>query len=515
MKGFVNGRSYWPRGKVLGGTGSINGMQITRGSRHDFDRWARYVRDNSWDYNHVLPYFKKLEDMLVLELRNSDYHGKGGPVPVSITDPLPIVDRLLEAGRDTGYTVNPDYNGATQEGISRPQVNVKFGQRWSTSRAYIHPALNRTNLHVSLNSTVTKVQIDGDRTTGIIFIRNGKKTEVKARHEVILSAGTVGSPQILMLSGVGPKEHLEALKNVLGVDLLPSMFTTSVRSVLHKSTSCLQIQVRRDLPVGYNLQDHLFFEVGIKINQSLTLNRHYRTDPANIIKYVINGTGPLASPPYQALAFKSLSNNSSSPPELQLEFPVLLPGTSDGTLGYTPEVLAEMKKRDSAQYGLMCNPTLIRPKSRGRITLRSDDPFDKPIIYANYLSDKDDIDVLIQGIRECEKIVNTSTMQVIGAELTDDTPVSQCSRFTFRSREYMECLVKLRPCSDYHPVGTCKMGPRDDPTAVVDSQLRVHGVRGLRVVDASIMPDIVSGNLQASVIMIAEKVVDLIIKTLN
>ncbi|XP_059159181.1 glucose dehydrogenase [FAD, quinone]-like [Physella acuta] len=484
MGGLIGGRSYWPRGKVLGGTGSINGMQITRGSRHDFDRWARYVRDNSWDYNHVLPYFKKMEDMLVPELRNSEYHGQNGPIPIQHADPQPIVAKLLEAGQEVGYNLNEDYNGATMDGITRTQNNIKFGQRWSTARAYIHPALNRTNLHVSLNSTVTKVLIHDDTVSGVVFTKNGKTYTIQARREVILSAGVIGSSQILMLSGVGPRKQLEDL----------------------------QINVVKDLPVGENLQDHVAFDVGVKIDQPLTISRGQLMDVTTLMQYVLNGTGPYATNMAEVFAFKSTTNAQNSP-NLQLEFVVFLPKASEFAFGYSPEVLAQLSKRDETQYGMLCHATVIRPKCQGRITLRSKDPFDKPIIYAYYLCNKNDIDILIEGIRECEKIVNTSTMQAIGAELTDDTPVSQCSQFTFRSREYMECLVKLRPLSNYHPVGTCKMGPRGDPTAVVDTQLRVYGVSRLRVVDASVMPDIVSGNPNAAIIMIAEKASDLITKT--
>ncbi|XP_059159184.1 choline dehydrogenase, mitochondrial-like [Physella acuta] len=267
MEGFENNRSYWPRGKVLGGSSSINLMQWVRGSRHDYNRWADYLGTTDWDYRQVLPYFKKSEDMLIPELTDSDYHNQNGPVPVSRFSNQPIVEEIIEAANTVGYTYNKDYNGETMPGISYTQANAKNSQRWSTSRAYVHPVLDRSNLHVSLNSSVTKVNIRQQRARGVVFVKDGVQHSIRARREVILSAGTIGSPQILMLSGVGPKKHLESLK----------------------------IPVLADLPVGENLQDHMSFDVGVKINEPLSVDPASLGTPQVFQQYIVNGTGPLAS----------------------------------------------------------------------------------------------------------------------------------------------------------------------------------------------------------------------------
>ncbi|XP_059169881.1 glucose dehydrogenase [FAD, quinone]-like [Physella acuta] len=485
MAGFLNGASFWPRGKVLGGSSSINGMQYVRASRHDYDRWAEYTGVPDWDYKHLLPYFKKMENMEIPELKNSEYHGQGGPIPINRIRSQPVTKKIIEAAEQVGYPHNIDYNGKTMEGISHSQVNGKNQERWSSSRAFVHPAIDRPNLHVAVHSHVQKVVIKDKKVQGVEVIREGSKYVIGAKREVILSAGAIGSPHILLLSGIGPKQQLESFK----------------------------IPVVQDLPVGENLQDHLFFDVGVKINQSLTSPSDRFDDWWNYLEYKIFGTGLLTSA-YQVevLAFKSTTKETKAKdwPDLEIHFFTYLPHLSIDGFSYTEEVKGDMAERDKIQYGFRCLPSLLRPESRGSVSLRSSDPFDYPIIKANYLRKQQDIDLLIRGIGECKQIVAAQPLKDIGAELTEKTEAKQCIQHKYDSSQYWTCVLKQRPLTIYHPVGTCKMGPSGDPTAVVDPQLRVQGVSGLRVVDGSIMPWIVSGNTHAPIVLIAEKASDMI-----
>ncbi|KAH9504711.1 hypothetical protein Btru_062622 [Bulinus truncatus] len=485
LKGFNNGSSYWPRGRALGGTSSINGMQYVRGSRHDYDRWAKYTGSEGWDYSHVLPYFKKLEDTQINEIKNSVYRGQGGPVPVNRIKSQPVAKKIVEAAHAAGYPINEDYNGRTMEGVSHSQVNAQNDERWSSSRSYIHPILDRRNLHVAVRSVVQKIIIKDKKTVGVEVIKDGRKYTIGVTKEVILSGGAIGSPQILMLSGIGPKKHLEDLK----------------------------IPVVSDRPVGENLQDHLFFDLGVTIREPLSSPFDSLKSWSTYLQYKLFGTGFLTSA-YQVevLAFKSTTPETQKIdwPDLEIHFFTFLPRPEDDGFGYTDEVKADMAERDSSVYGFRCLPSLLRPESRGRLTLKSSDPFDPPSIIANYLEKPEDVQLLIRGIEECKKIVSSQPLKDIGAEFTEKSPAKSCAHLPFDTDQYWACVLKLRPLTIYHPVGTCKMGPANDPTAVVDPELRVIGVSGLRVADASVMPWIVSGNTNIPAVMIGEKAADLI-----
>ncbi|KAH9525158.1 hypothetical protein Btru_000505, partial [Bulinus truncatus] len=486
LTGMKTGQSFWPRGRALGGSSSINAMQYVRASRHDYDRWAEYTGVPEWNYQQVLPYFKRSEDIQIPELQDSEYHGHGGPWPINRIKSHKIAQKIIEAGQLIGYPYNKDYNGKSMNGISPSQVNSKDNQRYSTSRSFLHPHIGqRPNLHVAVHAHVQKVVIKNKKAEGVEVIKDGKKYVIGAKREVILSAGAIGSPQILLLSGVGPRKHLESLG----------------------------IPVVADLPVGENLQDHMWFDIGVKVREPITATFDEADSWWSNLKYNLFGTGYLNSPfQLEVLAFKSTTKEFQEKdwPDLQIHFFSILPPTTADGYGYSEEVLKEMSERDKATYGFKCLPSLCRPESQGRITLRSRDPFDYPILWANYLDKQQDIDLIIKGIRECHKLVETKTMKEIGAELTETSPPPSCRQHTYGSDEYWTCMVKFRALTIYHPVGTCKMGPAKDPTAVVDPELRVKGIKGLRVVDASIMPWIVSANTNAPTIMIGEKASDLI-----
>ncbi len=447
-------RLYWPRGKVLGGSSSINAMIYIRGNRRDYDHW-RELGNEGWGFSDVLPYFKKAEN----QGRGADRcHGVGGPLHVV---DLPYVNPLsrafLEAAAEIGLPANRDFNGPEQEGFGLYQVTQNNGRRYSAADAYLKPALGRPNLTVLTQAHATRVLFTGTRATGVAYLRNGQEEQADARREVILCGGAVNSPQLLMLSGVGPGEALKPLKIPLVVNL-PG--------------------------VGQNLQDHLFLPVAYQCTQPVSLAS--AESLRYLLEYLLLRKGPLTSNVAEAGGFVKTRPDLPAP-DLQYHF---------GPVYYLDHGFTRPEG-----HGFSIGPTLIRPESRGSITLRSANPLDPPVIQPNYLAARADLQVLVEGIKLARRLAQAKAFDAFrGPEYCPGSGAQRDAEIC----EYIRNAAE----TTYHPVGTCKMGC--DSMAVVDARLRVRGVQGLRVVDASIMPEIIHGNTNAPAIMIAEKAADMI-----
>jgi choline dehydrogenase-like flavoprotein len=457
----------YTRGKVLGGSSSVNGMLYLRGNRANYDGWAA-AGCEGWSFTDVLPFYKKLEDY---EDGETEYHGAGGPIAVSRhpEDQLSPVSRafMIAASRVCGVPVLDDFNGENQNCVSTYHMTARDGVRSSTSEGYIQPNLHRPNFHVQIRAPARRVVIENRRATGVEYERDGQVVTARARREVILCAGTVGSPQILMLSGVGPADHLRA----------------------HA------IEVHHDLQgVGKNLHDHLFVPLVYRASTSL-----HRGTPfhflGGMLKEYLAGNGWFGRTVFEAGAFVK-THDDEAVPNLQIH---TLPW------GY-PNPNQDGPERPDVDTGncLCVMPTLIYPKSRGELSLTSNDPHAAPGIDPHFLEEPDDLQVFLDGIRICRAICSHPEME--GHLREELTPGAERA-----SDEELIAEVKLRATTVYHPVGTCKMGI--DEAAVVDPTLRVHGLEGLRVADASIMPQITGGNTNAPSMMIGERAAALIHET--
>jgi len=449
------------RGKVLGGSSSVNIMACTRGDAGDYARWVREGAAG-WGYDEVLPYFRRSERW---EGGATAYRGGDGPTGVQwsrFVDPLN--DAWMQAGRDAGYPVTPDFNAAQHEGFGRGQCFIHRGRRASAAAAYLRPVRSRPNLKVVTRACVSRILIDGRTATGVAYRDAAGDVQARAVREVIVSAGTFNSPQLLMLSGIGPAAQLERFG----------------------------IPVVADLPVGRNLQDHVAVALTFERQVPGPFHAELRADrmAASMLRAWFAGTGPATMLPSALYAFVKSSPRLEvpdiefmfrcAPQKPRLWFPLLRPAGADG-------------------YGI--RPALLHPNSRGEVTLRSADPRDRVRILFNLLSDPHDIETLLEGFARARDLALSGPLAPFrGRQLTPGPEV--------RTRAEVEAWVRRTAVTVHHPAGTCRIG--DGPHAVVDPHLRVHGISRLRVADASVMPDLVSAHINACVLMIAERAADLV-----
>ncbi|XP_016952059.1 glucose dehydrogenase [FAD, quinone] [Drosophila biarmipes] len=481
-------RCNWPRGKVMGGSSVLNYMMYTRGNRRDYDRWAR-LGNPGWSYEELLPYFRKYEGSSVPDAEER-LVGRQGPVRISYSQTkTQIADAFVRASQDAGLP-RGDYNGESQIRVSYLQANIYNETRWSSNRAYLYPIKGkRRNLHVRKNALVTKVLIDPQTKTafGVMVRVGGKSLKILARREVILSAGAINTPQLLMLSGVGPAKHLREMG----------------------------IKPLADLAVGYNLQDHIAPAVSMLCNvTSLQVSDMFNVEA---MAQFLQGRGVLRIPGgVEAISFYALDDSRNPDGWADMELFVVGGGLQTNmalrlALGIQSDIYESMfgeLERQSAN-GFLIFPMILRAKSRGRIKLKSRNPEEHPRIYANYFANPYDLNITVRGIEQAVSLLDKPAFRAIGARLLEKR-IPACARYKWRSSAYWACYARHFTFTIYHYSGTAKMGPRADPSAVVDARLRVHGIENLRVVDASIMPYLISGHPNGPVYLIAEKAADMI-----
>ena len=458
----LDGRTiFQPRGKVLGGSSSINGLLYVRGQHEDYDRWRQHG-NSGWGFDDVLPYFKKAENQ---ERGADDFHGAGGPLPVSdLVHADPLSAAFIAAAAETGIPVNPDFNGASQEGAGFFQTTTRRGRRASTAVAYLRPVRGRENLQVETSALAQRILFDGHRADTVEFRQAGVLRTARARKEILVSSGAYNSPQLLQLSGVGPADLLRKH----GIDVV------------------------LDAPgVGHDLQDHMQVRVVMRCTQSITLNDVVNSPVRRILagaRYAAFRKGPLTIAAGTSGAFFKTSPRLATP-DIQIHF---LPFSTD-----------KMGERLHSFSGFSASVCQLRPESRGSLRIRSADPTVAPEIRINYLSTEVDRTANVEGLKVLRRILQAPALRPYVIEEVD--PGAKVS-----TDEELLNYCRARGSTIYHPTSTCRMG--SDPLAVVDQCLRVRGLEGLRVVDGSIMPDLVSGNTNAAIIMIAEKASDMILQ---
>lgn len=491
--GSKNKLCKWPKGKALGGSSILNAMLYIYGNDEDYNEWSR-MGNKGWSYNEILPYFKKSQSCGHghSDEWRSKYCSHDGPLNVryfNYTNPG-IFNMVLDAARELNVPIlDIINNGEKYIGYGIAQGTLDKGRRMSCSKAFLSPIKDRSNLYVMKSTRADAILLDGTQAVGVrVTLKDGRSIDVKASKEVILSAGSIGSPQLLMLSGIGPKQHL---------------YEMGVPSVV-------------DLPVGKNLQDHLKW-IGmfwVFKNHSATPSPAYLLDEA--YEYLIYNRGPLASSAaYDLHGFVNVHDPSSKYPNIQFHHIHFQQGQVDKTFitlmqfHVNEELSQEIAKITTEETTLAPVPVLLKPKSIGELRLRSKDPADPVRIFANYYSAEEDVETMLKSLDVVKKMMNTESFKRHGVRL-HHLNIAGCRDTEPDSEEYWKCNLRHMSSTIYHPVGTAKMGPQDDPTAVVSPRLKVHGIQGLRVIDASIMPTITSGNTNAPTIMIGEKGADLI-----
>ena len=459
----LDGRQmYWPRGRGWGGSSSINAMVYIRGNAYDYDHWNQ-LGNAGWSYESVLPYFKRAEDFS--GDGDADYHGTGGPLSVqkSNRENDELLDIFVEAGQQAGIPFTKDFNGKNQEGVSRYEHTIRGSKRCSAARGYLHPVLNRKNLHTETDVTVERVEFDGKKATGVTFIKNGESVTVTANKEVILSAGALNSPQILLRSGVGPADEIKPH----GLEMVHEL-----------------------RGVGRNLQDHYGVVSQFECTQPVTLHRSaawWRTQLAGV-QYLLFGKGDASFPPTAAGAFFKSSEEKA---------------VCDMQIHYVSVAVPDVHGRADipTSHGFSSIVYGCRPESRGHLTLKTASPDDPPAIYPNYLSAAQDIVDIRNGYRKTRDIFMQKAFDPYrGAQMKPSSDVN------VDNDDELDAWIRATGETLYHPVGTCKMG--SDDMAVTNEHGQVHGLEGLRVVDASLMPTLISGNTNAPTIMMAEKISD-------
>ncbi|MBL6641921.1 MAG: choline dehydrogenase [PS1 clade bacterium] len=453
---------YWPRGRGWGGSSSINAMVYIRGNADDYDHWSQ-LGNQGWSYESVLPYFKRAEDFS--GEGDDEYHGTGGPLSVqkSNRENDELLDVFVEAGQQAGIPFTKDFNGKRQEGVSRYEHTMRGSKRCSAARGYLHPALGRKNLHTETDVTVDRIEFDGKKAVGVTFIKGDKSVTVRANKEVILSAGAINSPQILLRSGVGPADEIKPH----GLEMVHEL-----------------------AGVGQNLQDHLGVVSQFECVQPVTLHRSavwWRTQLAGI-QYLLFGKGDASFPPTAAGAFFKSSAEKA---------------VCDMQIHYVSVAVPDVHGRADipTSHGFSSIVYGCRPESRGHLTLKTANPDDAPAIYPNYLSAEQDIIDIRNGYRITRDIFLQKAFDPYrGDQMKPPADVN------VDNDAELDGWIRATGETLYHPVGTCKMG--SDPMAVTNEHGQVHGVEGLRVVDASLMPTLISGNTNAPTIMMAEKISD-------